>query len=103
MPESRNERVRGSCGKGTYVRALARDMGRIMGWLWTRHRAEEDRVGPFDEARAVTMATLLAAAESEDPGEIAKLLLPVESALADLPELLVSQTDAATLAVARQF
>jgi tRNA pseudouridine55 synthase len=86
------------CGKGTYVRALARDMGRLMNCYGHVIALRRTEVGPFDEARAVSMDTLLAAAESEDPAEIAKLLLPVEAALADLPELLVSQSDAATLA-----
>ena len=41
---------------------------------------------------------LLAAANGEDPEQLARLLQPVEAALADLPELLVSQNDAASLA-----
>jgi tRNA pseudouridine55 synthase len=98
MPDDATSVFEARCGKGTYVRALARDMGRLMGCYGHVIALRRTEVGPFDEARAVSMETLLAAAQSEDPGEIAKLLLPVESALADLPELLVSQTDAATLA-----
>ena len=86
------------CGKGTYVRALARDMGRILGSYGHVIALRRTRVGPFDEARAVTMDALLAAANSDDPDQLSKLLLPVEAALADLPELLVSQSDAASLA-----
>ena len=41
----------------------------------------------------VKMETLLAASNSEDPERLSCLLQPVESALADLPELLVSQSD----------
>ena len=44
------------------------------------------------------METLLAAANSEDRDGLASLLQPVEAALADLPELLVSLSDAASLA-----
>jgi tRNA pseudouridine55 synthase len=73
-------------------------MGRILGCYGHVIALRRTEVGPFDETRAVTMVALLAAAESGDPDQIARLLLPVESALADLPELLVSQTDAATLA-----
>lgn len=98
MPDDATSVFEARCGKGTYVRALARDMGRIMGCYGHVIALRRTEVGPFDEARAVSMDTLLAAAKSEDPSEIAKLLLPVESALADLPELLVSQSDAATLA-----
>ena len=98
MPDDATSVFEARCGKGTYMRALARDMGRLMGCyghVIALHRTE---VGPFDEAIAVNMDTLLAAADSGDPARIAKLLLPVESVLADLPELRISQSDAATLA-----
>ncbi|SFV38000.1 tRNA pseudouridine(55) synthase TruB [Hyphomicrobium facile] len=98
MPDEATSVFEARCGKGTYVRALARDMGRIMGCYGHVIALRRTQVGPFDEGRAVAMETLLAAAESGDPDEVLKYLLPVESALADLPELLVSQSDAATLA-----
>ena len=98
MPDEATSVFEARCGKGTYVRALARDMGRIMGCYGHVIALRRTQVGPFDEGRAVALETLLAAAESGDPDEVLKYLLPVESALADLPELLVSQSDAATLA-----
>jgi tRNA pseudouridine55 synthase len=98
MPDDATSIFEARCGKGTYVRALARDMGRLMGCYGHVVALRRTEVGPFHESRAVSLQTLLAAAQSEDPGEIAKYLLPVESALVDLPELLVSQSDAATLA-----
>ena len=45
------------CGKGTYVRALARDLGRALGALGHVEALRRTRVGDFDEARAVTLAT----------------------------------------------
>jgi tRNA pseudouridine55 synthase len=98
MPDESTSVFEARCGKGTYVRALARDMGRLLGCYGHVIALRRTEVGPFDEARAISMDALLAAAQSEDPGAVSKLLLPVESALADLPELLVSQNDAATLA-----
>ena len=87
------------CGKGTYVRAIARDMGRMLGCYGHVIALRRTRVGPFDEASAVTLSAIDDAANLDDGGEaLAKLLTPVEAALADLPELLVSQTDAASLA-----
>jgi tRNA pseudouridine55 synthase len=85
------------CGKGTYVRALARDMGRILGCYGHVIALRRTRVGPFSESNAVSMEAIQAAAQSEDIEAIGKLLAPVEMALADLPELLVSQSDAASL------
>ena len=98
MPDAATSVFEARCGKGTYVRALARDMGRILGCYGHVIALRRTQVGPFDEARAVTMDALLAAANGEDPEGLARLLLPVEAALADLPELLVSQSDAASLA-----
>ncbi len=98
MPDEATSVFEARCGKGTYVRALARDMGRILGCYGHVIALRRTQVGPFDETRAVPLEALLAAAESGDPDQVAKYLLPVESALADLPELLVSQSDAATLA-----
>ena len=51
------------CGKGTYVRALARDMGQMLGCLGHLIALRRTRVAPFDEAQAVTLAALEAAAE----------------------------------------
>jgi tRNA pseudouridine55 synthase len=97
MPDDATSVFEAECGKGTYVRALARDMGRILGCYGHVIALRRTRVGPFSESNAVTFEAIQAAAQSEDDTEITKLLAPVEMALADLPELLVSQTDAASL------
>ena len=98
QPDDATSVFEAECGKGTYVRALARDMGRIIGCFGHVNALRRTRVGSFDEARAVTLEALQAAVQSEDPdAALAKLIEPVEAALCDLPELLVSQTDAASL------
>ena len=43
------------CGKGTYVRAIARDLGRQLGCLGHIAALRRTRVGPFAEAEAVTL------------------------------------------------
>lgn len=98
MPDARTSVFEARCGKGTYVRALARDMGRMLGCYGHVTALRRTQVGPFNESHAVTMERLLEAANAADPNELASLLQPVEAALADLPELLVSQSDAASLA-----
>src|SRR5262245_19612222 len=55
------------CGKGTYVRALARDMGRALGCLGHLVALRRTLVAPFAEAQAVSLETLEAAAA--DGGE----------------------------------
>ena len=98
MPDATTSVFEARCGKGTYVRALARDMGRLLGCYGHVIALRRTQVGPFDEAVAVTMDELMAASDSGDPEQLSRLLQPVEAALADLPELLVSQSDAASLA-----
>jgi tRNA pseudouridine55 synthase len=83
------------CGKGTYVRALARDMGKVLGCLGHLVALRRTRVGPFDEAQAVSPATLEAAANEGGEEALLPFLLPVEAALQDLAELSVGQNDAA--------
>lgn len=84
------------CGKGTYVRALARDMGRALGCLGHVVALRRTRVGCFGEAHAVTMEELRAAAE-EGEEALRHLLRPVEAVLDDLAALRVGHDDAARL------
>jgi tRNA pseudouridine55 synthase len=99
MPSADTTVFEAECGRGTYVRAIARDIGRTLGCLGHVTALRRTRVGPFEEAQAVTISELEEAAAIEDGGvEIKSLLRPVESALADLLEVNVSQSDAARLA-----
>jgi tRNA pseudouridine55 synthase len=99
MPDPLTSVFEAECGRGTYVRAIARDMGRTLGCFGHVIALRRTRVGPFREGQAVTMSELEDAANLEDGGiEIKTMLRPVESALADLLEVTVSQSDAARLA-----
>jgi tRNA pseudouridine55 synthase len=84
------------CRKGTYVRALARDIGRALGCRGHVIALRRTRVGPFAEAGAVTMDALRAAAEA-GAGAPLDLLRPVETALADLTVLRVSREETVNL------
>jgi tRNA pseudouridine55 synthase len=84
------------CGKGTYVRALARDMGRALGCLGHVAALRRTAVGPFTEEVATSLETLQAAGSPDDAAP--PLLLPVEAGLAGLPALRVSPADAGRLA-----
>ena len=84
------------CGKGTYVRALARDLGRALHCLGHISALRRTRVGTFTEAEAVTLDQVEAAAKESRETALA-LLQPVETALQELPALNVSSADAARL------
>jgi tRNA pseudouridine55 synthase len=76
------------CGKGTYVRAIARDLGRALGCLGHIAALRRTRVGPFTEEDAVVVDDL-----ATDPAA----LRPVEMALNDIPSIAVSRDMAARL------
>ncbi len=89
------------CGKGAYVRSLARDLGRALGCLGHVTALRRTAVGPFSEDMAVPLETLEPAAQAADATSgavVAALLLPVEAGLASLPALRVSAADAGRLA-----
>jgi tRNA pseudouridine55 synthase len=99
MPDALTSVFEAECGRGTYVRAIARDIGRTLGCFGHVIALRRTKVGPFQEAQAVTLSELEDAANLEDGGiEIKTMLRPVESALAELLEVTVSQSDAARLA-----
>ena len=70
------------CGKGTYVRAIARDLGRRLGCYGYVTALRRTRVGPFTEADAVTMAALEA-----DVFAPAAALKSVDTGLRELVEV----------------
>jgi tRNA pseudouridine55 synthase len=82
------------CGKGTYVRALARDLGRALGTCGHVEALRRTRVGAFGEERAVPLAALEAPAESGGHDALLGALEPVETPLGDIPALSLSGSDA---------
>ncbi|HEY7300357.1 MAG TPA: tRNA pseudouridine(55) synthase TruB [Xanthobacteraceae bacterium] len=84
------------CGKGTYVRSLARDLGRALGCLGHVCALRRTAVGPFQAADAIGLDQLAAAA-AEGGAALASLLRPVAVGLHGLPALSVSRAEAARL------
>ena len=79
------------CGKGTYVRAIARDMGRALGCLGHVTSLRRTRVGPFSEVDSVPYAEL------EPEGAVQAALLGVEAGLTELPCIVLSRDQAARI------
>ena len=82
------------CGKGGYVRAIARDLGQKLGCYG--HVTDLRRIwsGPFETKGAISLDEIEALAQ--DPA-LDAWLRPLEEGLADLPELSVTQEGAARL------
>lgn len=98
MPDPDHTVLSAECGKGTYVRALARDLGRALGCLGHVAALRRTCVGPFAEACAVRLEALQTACESGGGSAPAALLLPVAAGLSALPSVAVSRADAGRLA-----
>jgi tRNA pseudouridine55 synthase len=84
------------CGKGTYVRSLARDLGRALGCLGHVAALRRTRVGPFAEEDAVKVGDLEAARDGSGEA-LAAVLRPVDSALSEIPSVAISRDSAARL------
>jgi len=84
------------CGKGTYVRSLARDMGRALGCFGHVSVLRRTMVGSFSEENTVDLVQLEQA--SADETSLHALLQPVAAGLQSLPAVRVSEPDAQRLA-----
>ncbi|MBA4492252.1 tRNA pseudouridine(55) synthase TruB [Paracoccus sp. S1E-3] len=71
------------CGKGGYVRAIARDLGRALGCLGHVQSLRRVWSGPFEVENAVSFDLI----DRANQAEIEARLLPIQSALVDLPEM----------------
>jgi tRNA pseudouridine55 synthase len=79
------------CGKGTYIRSLGRDLARSLGTVGYLSALRRTAVGPFHEAAAISLSKL------ETLGHIPPLLgalVPVATALDDIPALALTDTQA---------
>jgi tRNA pseudouridine55 synthase len=81
-------------GKGVYMRSLARDIAKAVGSLGHIIVLRRLSVGPFKESHAVSLDKLL---ESADTPPSLDLLLPLATALDDIPALAASEQEATRL------
>ena len=79
------------CGKGTYVRAIARDLGRSLGCYGHVSALRRTRVGPFHETDAVLLPDL------DDEGARTRALCRIEAGLMEVPRVVVDSGAAARL------
>ena len=79
------------CGKGTYIRSLGRDLAQALGTVGHLSALRRTAVGPFREESAISLPKL------EALGHIPPLLgvlVPVATALDDIPALALTGTQA---------
>ena len=109
MPDAHSARFAVDCGKGTYVRSLARDMAVKLGTFGHVSYLRRVRVGPFDEKSTIGLDIL------EDLGHIAAEvdaldamnthfkphLLPLQTVLDDIPALPFNEEEARDIRMGR--
>ena len=100
QPDADHVTIELDCGKGAYVRAIVRDLADALGACGHVSALRRTRVGGLTEARAITLETL------EDlchRGAASEALLPVETALDDIPALALTDEDAFRLTQGRSI
>ena len=92
VAEQNSATFEAECGKGTYVRAIARDLGRALGCRGHVVALKRTRVGPFYAAAAAPLDDLKAS-----PERCGAALLSVAAGLAEWPALPVDRNGAAII------
>jgi tRNA pseudouridine55 synthase len=88
-------------GKGVYMRSLARDLARAVGTVGHIAALRRMRVGPFLESTAIPLDKLGGSGDTPPPSP--DLLLPVATALADIPALALTEAEAMRLMQGQAF
>ena len=94
MPDAAHAEFAMTCGKGTYVRAFVRDLGQKLGCYAHVSDLRRTKLGPFSESQAIPLDLAMDFGNSP-PAQNG--LLPLKTALADIPALAVAEGDAARL------
>jgi tRNA pseudouridine55 synthase len=82
------------CGPGAYMRGLGRDIARALGTVGHITALRRTRVGPFRVENAISLDELRSFADS---AAVLQHLLPVETALDDIPALALTDSEARRL------
>lgn len=85
---------RALCGKGTYMRSLARDLAVALGTVGHISDLRREAVGALSMDNAISLEKL---EELRDSARLDDALLPVETVLDDIPALAVNEKEAARL------
>jgi len=91
VPDADHAEIEIRCGKGTYVRSLVRDLARALGAEGHVSALRRLAVGPFRAAESIGLDKLQ---DLVHRGALSEALLPVETALDDIPALAVTDEDA---------
>lgn len=98
IPDAGHATFEAVCGKGTYIRSLARDMGRLLGCFGHVTMLRRIAVGPFTEAGMISLEKLEELRHKAPGGNaIEGVLLPIETVLDGIPALAIDGSQAQRL------
>lgn len=83
-----------TCGKGTYVRSIARDMGQTLGCYGHITALRRETVGTFSTKDAISLDFL---EKMDDSSDRLEAVLPLQTVLDDIPALALQEKEAAAL------
>lgn len=89
--------LRITCGSGTYVRSIVRDLGEVLGCGAHVLTLRRSWVDPFRQPRMSTLDELRALADAEGEDALDALLLPVDAGLVEWPRVALDAAQAAAL------
>ncbi len=94
LPDADHADFETVAGKGTYIRSLARDLALALGTVGHVSRLRRVACGPFREENAISLETLREVGQGP---ALRSHLLPIETALDDIPALALSEVEARRL------
>ncbi len=100
MTDSDHAQFEVDCGKGTYIRALVRDLAKVLGTLGHISVLRRTRCGPFGQERAISLENLEALGHKAAASEH---LLPVATVLDDIPALALTAEEARRMSLGQSI
>jgi tRNA pseudouridine55 synthase len=98
VPDKDHTLFKVQCGKGTYIRAMARDMGRDLGCFGHIVALRRTFVKPFGNSDMIMLEKLQELShKGADRQELLACLCPVDAVLDDIPAVLIDQSQAFSL------
>jgi tRNA pseudouridine55 synthase len=85
------------CGKGTYVRAIARDLGRALGCFGHVTALRRTATGPFTENDMISLEKLEEFSHNDAGRKAMTVIRPLRTALDDIPALALSEAESGRL------
>ena len=92
-PDADHIVLEAECGKGTYVRSLARDLAHRLGTCGHVSQLRRMSVGPFDATTLIPITALITAREEGPASGLDRFLMPIGMALTELPEVVIPRNE----------